>query len=104
MYSSTESWTKVVDWKIGVRMAPVVGSGVTPACTCLVRNPMGQLKRVQMDSPDGVYRTRLGRLTPSACGKKCLQALFRMVLKHAIGEADYDHARGSRRVVSKAIP
>jgi len=33
----------VVDWKIGVRMAPVVGSGVTPPWTCLVRKPMGRL-------------------------------------------------------------
>jgi hypothetical protein len=31
MYSSTDGCTKVVDWKIGVRIEPVVGSGSTPA-------------------------------------------------------------------------
>lgn len=35
-YSSTESWMKVVDCTIGVRMAPVSLSGFMPWCTSLL--------------------------------------------------------------------
>ncbi len=40
---STDSWAKVVDWWIGVRIAPVVGSGSTPAWICLVLKPMDSI-------------------------------------------------------------
>ena len=31
-----DSWTYVVDWKMGVKIAPDFGSGVTAACTSLL--------------------------------------------------------------------
>mmetsp|Transcript_94016 Transcript_94016/g.245282 ORF Transcript_94016/g.245282 Transcript_94016/m.245282 type:complete len:108 (+) Transcript_94016:743-1066(+) len=39
MYSSTESWTNVVDRTIGVKIAPVTGSGEIAACTRSVPTP-----------------------------------------------------------------
>ncbi len=42
MYSSTDGWTNVVVWWIGVRIAPVNGSGTTPAWTSLVSNLMAE--------------------------------------------------------------
>merc|ERR1719311_940548 len=38
-YLAIDSWTKVAAWYTGVRMAPVTGSGRTPACTIPVFMP-----------------------------------------------------------------
>mmetsp|Transcript_3968 Transcript_3968/g.12332 ORF Transcript_3968/g.12332 Transcript_3968/m.12332 type:complete len:404 (-) Transcript_3968:17-1228(-) len=59
MYWSMDSCTNVVLWWIGVRIAPVVAHGDTPACTNCVSNPCSAAGHVPLPSPLLILRFSL---------------------------------------------
>src|SRR5690606_23128927 len=112
MYSSTESWTKVVDWWIGVRTAPVAGSGVTPAWIWSVRNPMG---RIVVGPPGSVCVGRQGvsiyarstltehSFSPPAGFEQRAYAVVEVLGEHLPGESERHITEGGGRVVTPSI-
>ena len=59
-YVSTESWTNVLDWKMGVRIAPVSLSGLMPSWTSLLQAGRHEAQRRALGCCNALQIKRYG--------------------------------------------